>query len=228
MPLQTEEWTQKEVAFLARQLPLPRYTRVLDLCCGYGRHALPLAALGYAVTGLDRDAGAIAEARRRATEASQAVDLVIADMRQVGELPGVFDAVINMWQSFSYFDEPANRDLLRKVHAKLTDQGRLVIDLYHRQYFERHAGHSRREIDGIMVDTEGYMEGNRWHAVLRYADAHGARGGDHMEWQLFTLDEFAALAAACGFDLVLACAWADEAQAPAAEIARMQVVLRKA
>lgn len=46
MPLQSEETTRKEVAFLARQLPLPRYRRILDLCCGFGSHAIGLAALG--------------------------------------------------------------------------------------------------------------------------------------------------------------------------------------
>ncbi len=46
MPLQTEESTRNDVAFLTRQLPLPRYRRVLDLCCGYGRHALGLAERG--------------------------------------------------------------------------------------------------------------------------------------------------------------------------------------
>ena len=63
MPMQKEEWTQKDVTFLARQLPRPRYQRVLDLCCGHGRHALPLARLGYTVTGLDRDEATIAQAR---------------------------------------------------------------------------------------------------------------------------------------------------------------------
>ena len=43
--------TRVEVAFLSRQLPRPGYARVLDLFCGSGRHALPLAEQGYEVTG---------------------------------------------------------------------------------------------------------------------------------------------------------------------------------
>src|SRR6266508_871470 len=49
-PVQTE----REVAFVARWLPQPAYTTVLDLCCGQGRHARALAARGYRVTGVDR------------------------------------------------------------------------------------------------------------------------------------------------------------------------------
>jgi len=37
--------TEKELDFLARHLPPPSYRTLLDVCCGPGRHALPLAAL---------------------------------------------------------------------------------------------------------------------------------------------------------------------------------------
>lgn len=56
------EQTAREVEFLRRQLPLPSHGRVLDLCCGAGRHALPLARAGYCVLGVDRDEAAIARA----------------------------------------------------------------------------------------------------------------------------------------------------------------------
>jgi len=44
-----------EIAFVTRHLPLASYHSVLDLCCGWGRHAQELAQLDYHVTGLDRD-----------------------------------------------------------------------------------------------------------------------------------------------------------------------------
>src|SRR2546430_472449 len=104
MPLQKEEWTQNDVAFLARQLPLPRYQRVLDLGCGQGRHALELAKQSYQITGLDRDEAAIARARERAAEAEREITYIVDDMLRLEELPGEFDAIISMWQSFCYFD----------------------------------------------------------------------------------------------------------------------------
>ena len=57
------ESTALEIAFLVRWLPDPPYHRVLDLCCGSGRHAGPLAARGYAVMGVDINAEALARAR---------------------------------------------------------------------------------------------------------------------------------------------------------------------
>ncbi|HEY7356273.1 MAG TPA: class I SAM-dependent methyltransferase, partial [Ktedonobacterales bacterium] len=197
------------------------------LCCGYGRHALLLAERGYQVTGMDRDGAAITEAQRRATQAGQAISYLVGDMRQVGVLSGTFDAVINMWQSFCYFDEATNADLLRQIHRKLAPGGRLIIDMYNRAYYEQHQGSQQREINGITVESNTYLEGNRLHSVLQYTDASGERGGDHFEFQMFTSDEFCALAAACGFAPLLACAWSDETIAPSSEVARMQLVLEK-
>lgn len=227
MPLQAEEWTQKDIAFLSRQLPLSRYRRVLDLCCGYGRHALPLAKLGYQMTGLDRDEAAIAEAKRCAAEAGLETTYIVSDMRQIEDLRESFDAIINMWQSFSYFDEETNAALMRQTCHKLTPRGRFIIDMYNRNYFERHQGHKSQEIDGVTVETHGYLQGNRWHALLKYRNENGDLGEDHMEWQIFTVDEFRALAARCGFATRLVCTWSDEHIMPSPDIPRMQIVLEK-
>lgn len=228
MPLQTAEWTEKDVAFLARQLPLPRYRRVLDLCCGYGRHAVRLAARGYAVTGLDRDVVALEEARRQTLAAHQQVTYVLGDMRELSALPGGFDAVINMWQSLSYFDEATNSEVLRQIAAKLAPGGRFVVDMYNRDYFERNRGHKSQQINGVTVETDGYMEGNRWHSVLSYHNESGALcGEDHMDWRVFTPEEFGALAAGYGLVSPLACAFSDERIAPSPEAPRMQFVLEK-
>ena len=56
--------TESEVAFIQRQLPQARFSILLDLCCGMGRHARLLIAHGYRVLGLDRDMDALLEAQR--------------------------------------------------------------------------------------------------------------------------------------------------------------------
>jgi len=227
MPLQTEEWTRKDTTFLARQLPLPRYRRVLDLGCGYGRHAILLAKHGYQVTGLDRDEAAITEAQCRAAQAGQAITYLIGDMRQMDKVPGEFDAVINMWQNFWYFDEETNTNLLRQIHDKLMPGGRFIIDMYNRAYYEQRQDSKRLEINGITINSHTSLQGNHLHVVLRYGDEQGERGGDLFEYQMFTPDEFCTLFSACGFAPLLACAWADENVAPSSEVARMQFVLEK-
>lgn len=44
-----------KTAFICRCAPLPDFRKVLDVCCGMGRHARALGSRGYSVTGIDRD-----------------------------------------------------------------------------------------------------------------------------------------------------------------------------
>jgi SAM-dependent methyltransferase len=228
MPSQEEASTLTEIAFLARQLPLPRYRHVLDICCGYGRHAIGLAEQGYQVTGLDRDEAAIAEGRRGAQAAGVDVALLTKDMREVNALPDPFDAAINMWQSLSYFDDETNDGVLRAIHDQLTSGGRFIVDLYNRDSLEQQQGTKRQQIKGVIVESVDYMQGNRWHSELTYHDAEGSLiGNDHMEWRVYTPDEFDALANSCGFSTQLMCAWWDEKLAPSPDFGRMQSVLER-
>ena len=56
--------------------------QVLDLCCGPGRHAVPLAKRGFAVTAVDRTRFLLEQARARAAHAHVSVELVLEDMRR--------------------------------------------------------------------------------------------------------------------------------------------------
>jgi len=124
-------------------------------------------------------------------------------------------------------NEETNTDLLRQIHRKLTPGGRFIIDMYNRDYYEGHQGSQRREINGVIVESHNYLQGNRLHTVLQYQDEGGERGGDHFEFQMFTTEAFCALAAACGFTPLLVCTGSDEHIAPSPDAARMQIVLEK-
>ena len=85
-------------------LALPPEGRILDLACGYGRIAVPLARRGFQVTGLDLSKPLLAIARERAAQAGVTVEWRRADMRDIpSEWSGQFDAVISIWNSFGYF-----------------------------------------------------------------------------------------------------------------------------
>jgi len=45
--------TAREIQGLQRLLRLTREDLIADICCGYGRHLIPLVNLGYRVVGLD-------------------------------------------------------------------------------------------------------------------------------------------------------------------------------
>ena len=190
--------------------------------------AIRLGASRVAAIELDPGAESSAVENLERNRVAELVTYLVGDMREVGELPGTFDGVINMWQSLAYFDEATNAEVLRQVRSKLTPGGRFIVDIYNRDFFERNQGQKRQEIDGMIVESDGYMQGNRWHSVITYRDTNDAIvGGDHMDWQMFTPNEFVALAAECGFTSRLVCTWADKNIPPSPDVARMQVVLER-
>jgi SAM-dependent methyltransferase len=52
-PMMPPERTERELEGLIQLLGMPEGSSILDLCCGHGRHAIPLAQRGYQVTGQD-------------------------------------------------------------------------------------------------------------------------------------------------------------------------------
>jgi SAM-dependent methyltransferase len=210
------ERSEQEVAFLTRVLPLPEFARVLDAPCGFGRHAQRLARLGYSVTGVDRDETVLAEARRRAPE----VEFRALDIRHLRSLDREFDAAICMWQSFGWFDEDENRDVLVATAERLRPHGRLVIDSFDRRFFETHP--EPRVYQGNVQERRSIVDG-RLRVHLRYPN--GAT--DDFDFQLFRPAELAEFARRAGFELVLSCAEFDEALEANAAAARFQLVLER-
>lgn len=219
------EQTQRELDFLTRHLPLPDFRRVLDVCCGTGRHALPLATLGYDVTGVDRDPTIVAEAQRLAHErGAGGVRFVTGDMRELHAVPGVFDAAICMWASFGYFDAATNRDVLRQMRDRLRPGGRLLLDVYHREFFTAIPAHEESERNGRRIVTDRSLTGDRLRVHIHY----GNDEEDVMEWQVFAPDELEALASALDLRPLVLCADFDEQQPPSSALSRMQLICERA
>jgi SAM-dependent methyltransferase len=126
------ERTPGEVAFIWDVMGLAPGSRVLDLCCGQGRHAVPLAQRGCDVVGVDLSEELLAVARDTAQERGVPLTLARCDMRDV-EFDAEFDAVINMFTAFGYFeDESENLRALRGVARALRPGGRFLLDLVNR------------------------------------------------------------------------------------------------
>lgn len=101
---------------------------VLDVGCGTGRHLLPLARAGYAVTALDNAPGMIAECRRRLDAEGLDAALRRADMADVDDREA-FDAVLAMDSVITYLlDADDVVAVLRRFHAALRPGGLLVLD----------------------------------------------------------------------------------------------------
>jgi SAM-dependent methyltransferase len=217
-----EAQTAAEVAFLGRQLPLPAHRRILDLCCGSGRHAFALAAAGYAVTAVDRDAEAIA--RARAGNPAGSVNVIQCDVRGLPFRPGHQDAAILLWASFGYFSPDGNIALLEHIREMLRPRGRFVLDVYNREWFAAHQGEQIRERAGITFTERRELIGDRLTVQLRY-DEHEAV--DSFSWQVLRPDELVDTLRRVGFEPVTLCAAFDERVPASPDRPRMQAVAER-
>lgn len=194
----------EEIGRAVSLLGLEPGTRILDLPCGVGRHSLELARRGFTVTGVDRTAAYLEDAKAAAEAEGLAgrIELVQGDMREFRR-PGAFDAAINLYTSFGYFEDPADdRRVLEGFFASLKPGGRLLIDLAGREVVAKVFRQTewREEPDGMLIlehrtvkDDWGWIE-NRW-IVIRGTDRKEIRFGH----RLYGAGGLKAAVAAAGF-----------------------------
>jgi len=121
----------RQVDFIIDKLEPEPGGRVLELCCGQGRHLVELARRGYDVVGLGLSEYTLAECR---TAAAASIDpvLVHADMREIG-CTSEFDAVINMCTAFGCLaSDDGDQEVLNAASLALRGGGLLLLDLTNR------------------------------------------------------------------------------------------------
>lgn len=129
--------TAVEVKGIIKILRLRKGSRVLDLCCGYGRHSLGLAQKGFNVTGYDFSAVLLQKAKGDCKKKRMRLNLVRGGMREI-PFEGKFDAVINMFTAFGYFeDESEDQKVINGICAALKTGGKLLLDTVNREWLMR-------------------------------------------------------------------------------------------
>jgi SAM-dependent methyltransferase len=119
-----------QVRRLRRLLPAPP-ARILDAGCGPGLYAVPLAALGHSVTGVDISAAALRHGRALARDARLRgkVRFVKGDLRDIPLAPDSFDAVLLVYfvlEAFSRTDQPR---VLGRLASSLATGGTLIAEM---------------------------------------------------------------------------------------------------
>lgn len=124
--------TVPEVDFILEELRLPPGSRILDIGCGTGRHAVELAKRGYQVTGVDISSGMLAEAKKAARKAGVNVEWVHADATKFTSTE-LFDAAICLCEGafclLGEGDDPTEHDssILRNIYTALKPGARLIL-----------------------------------------------------------------------------------------------------
>lgn len=122
-----EELTAKEVDFILPYFMLQPGSKVLDLMCGYGRHAIALAKKGMVVTAIDNLDDYINEIKQVAEKESLSITAIQSDVTKFG-LDVQFDLAIIMGNSLNFFNAADTTSLLKNISAHLKPGGHLLIN----------------------------------------------------------------------------------------------------
>ena len=131
-----EDVAEAQALGAARLAGCPEGGDLLDVPCGFGRHAVALARAGYRVVGVDRSQALIAEATRRA-DGAEWPKLVEADYRELPFADESFDAAINLFTSLGYLGDEEDTKALGEIARVLRPGGRLVVELVPRDLLVR-------------------------------------------------------------------------------------------
>jgi SAM-dependent methyltransferase len=201
--------TPAEVDAIVRLLDLKPPARILDLPCGIGRHSAELARRGFTVTGVDLHEPYLAEARAKAP----GVEWIRADMREFTR-PAAFDAVLNLYTSFGYFEDQADdlRVARNALESLARPGGAFVIEMKGKETVAREF-EERRWIeleDGSSMLSRLTVE-NGWRTIRDdwILLNGGERREGHFRTRLYAATEIERLLLDAGFPDVRIHGWFD-------------------
>lgn len=204
-----ERETNLELSGLERMLQLSRRDLIADVCCGWGRHLVPLLLQGYQAVGVDVSEMMLRGARQNLEGAGLPMMVLQADAAALPFRDASLDVVLNLFNSFGYFlEEGQNVAVLREAARVLKPGGRFLLDTRNRQFQILYAPY--RQITTTSDGREFVLrcEYDREHRRL---DSRWSLPEDpdrvvhEASIRLYGLDELRELLSAAGFEEVGVC-----------------------
>ncbi len=189
------------VNLIQRYVPLSAHDKVLDVCCGAGRHSIELARRGYNVTGFDLSSYLISQAKESLSSAKETnlqVEFMIKDMKDFS-FANAFDMAINVFTSFGYFEsDEDNFKVFENVYKSLKQGGYFVFDFINPDNLRKTlVGESEDEYDGVKILQKRYIENN-----FVYKDIYIGEDKYTERLRLYSTDDINAIFKTLGFNVM--------------------------
>jgi len=201
-----EQEAREFAAFLGKVIPL-QGLRMLDVCCGEGRHIRAFREVGVTCFGLDLSAVLLCKLKTKG--ASDASAVARGDMRSFPFKGGSFDICINMFTSLGYFeDRQEELEVLREVWRVLKPRGFFVLDHVNSNWVNSNfEPHTIRESGEFLIEETRRMVSDsklvEKRTVIRSARAPSVTVRDYTErLVLFTKTELEQMLGTIGYQVV--------------------------
>ncbi|QVL57404.1 MAG: methyltransferase domain-containing protein [Simkaniaceae bacterium] len=198
--IENAENTKNDIDMLIKATGITPSQKILDLCCGQGRHTLELAKRGYSyVSGIDRSRYLIRLARKRGNSMglSRIPKFSEGDARKIRVSSNSLDLITIMGNSFGYFEhEDDDLKVLKEVNRALSSQGMIYLDVTNGEWVkqnyqprswewidqslfvcrERHLSEDKKRLicREVIVEVEKGVIADQFYAerLFSYADLH--------------------------------------------------------
>ena len=168
---------EREIEALQPLLNIRENELILDLCCGPGRHDIPLAFMDCRIIGLDYSMPMLKLAMDSRPLDKTYPLYIRGDVKNIPFRDEAFDVVLNLFTSFGYFSDKENIEILQSIARILKPAGRYVIDYLnpHRVVSDL-VPESTRELEGLKITEK------------RRIDPHSSRIEKtiHLQWDEHT------------------------------------------
>lgn len=124
-----EKTTKAEVDFIVEEANLNPGSNILDLMCGYGRHALEFARRKINVTAVDNLPDYINEINEKSRSEQLPLQCICTDVLEL-QVDQKYDVVICMGNSLQFFNEEEIVRLLLNISEHLKPDGKLFINTW--------------------------------------------------------------------------------------------------
>ena len=156
-----EREAKQVITLLLENIKLKKHAKILDLCCGQGRHALLLARQGFSVFGIDLSR-TLLEIAKFKNPPQQNAHFIQADMRHI-PVNNKFDVLMNLFTSFGYFHEDRdNQGVFHQFNHALKPDAYFLFD-----YLNKHSvlknleTYHKDTIGPVIVEQERQIVGDR-------------------------------------------------------------------
>lgn len=198
------DWTKQEVDFLIGELNLKQGQHLLDIPCGFGRHAIEFAKRGFNVTGIDISQTFVAGLTEKIKSNNLNIKVIQADILTM-QLNQKFSGAICMGNSFGYFNFDKMKVFVEKVSSSLERGARFIINsgMIAESILPNFSKDKSFTVDNITMDIT-----NTYNAEDSYMMSHilytkeGKTEEHSFKHYVFTLGEVKRLLQSCGLTTI--------------------------
>ena len=151
---------------IVEYLDLKKGSKILDLACGIGRHAIYLDEIGFKVVGTDKSPNNIKRAK-----ASQNQSLSFLQMEMIDNTNHKYDGIFNLFTSFGYVNHDYNLKTIKNIERQLKDNGTVIIDFMNTLFVKNNLViEETKVIDDLSFKIKRRSDGKHIYKEIKFND----------------------------------------------------------